>query len=132
MPWLWTQKEMTPRQLKQGSRTLADWWLGGQPPVSQDHAEARARICRICPLNQDESLFEALAGKAAVAVKRAMELKHRLKLTLPDEQELKICSACGCCLKLKPWVPLSVILKDGVPDYFEKLAPMCWIRTEKP
>ena len=61
-------------------------------------------------------------------VQAALALKHNMKLELDEDPKLGICEACGCDLRLKVWVPGEVVMKDGRPDYFEKLHPLCWIR----
>lgn len=111
---------------------LTHWLVEGTEPVSAQLAEARARICRTCPLNMDEGLYEDVVGLAAAMVQVAFEIKHRRKLTVEGEEKLHICDACGCDLKLKVHAPASVLFVDGTPGYFEKLAPMCWIRDEGP
>lgn len=118
------------KQLHSGTSALAYWWLEGQPPVNPSLAQARANICKTCPKNQSATLFEELTGTAAVAVKKALELKHSMKLTLQNESELGMCEACGCKLELKVWTPSTVLFRNGKPDYFNKLDPNCFIRSE--
>lgn len=111
---------------------LTHWLIEGTEPVPAQLAEARACICRACPLNMDEGLYEDVVGLAAAMVQVALEIKHRRKLTVEGEEALHICDACGCDLKLKVHAPASVLFAEGTPDYFEKLSPQCWIRSEKP
>jgi hypothetical protein len=117
-------------RLRSGASALSYWWLEGEEPVSQDLAQARANICKTCPKNQDPSLFEALTGTAAVAVKKALELKHERRLSVEGENLLNVCEACGCDLKLKVFVPMKVVLRTGLPDYFTDLVPNCWLLSE--
>lgn len=117
-------------QLRTGTSDLAYWWLEGQPPVNAALAQARANICKTCPMNQSATLFEELTGTAAVAVKKALELKHSMKLTLRNESELGMCEACGCVLTLKCWTPGKVLFRAGKPEYFERLESGCWVRSE--
>ena len=122
---------MTSRQIIKGAQTLTDWWLEGNPPVSQDHAQARANICKLCPLNQHPDLFEQFTSLALHRIRSAFALKHRMNLNLLGEDQLNICEPCGCQIQLKAWVPIEVIVKDQVkPEYFNRLHESCWIRIE--
>lgn len=114
---------------KTGTQDLAFWWLKGLPPEPLEVAQARAEVCKVCPLNQDDLLFEPLIAAAGRALKAAFKQKHALDLHVQDEESLQTCAACGCPLQLKVWAPAKMILRDGKkPDYFKNLDPDCWIR----
>lgn len=115
------------KQLAKGAMNLLGWWNSEEPPVPLGIAEHRASICKRCPLNQDDTLFEPLARIAAVAVKKMFEKKHLMNLKLSDERELRICSACGCELRLKVFEPLELILEQMKPKEFAALDENCWI-----
>lgn len=110
-------------QLSRGAATLAKWWLEGEPPVSLDEANRRADVCRMCPKNEpaDGWWDGGLAARAALALKRKMKLK------LEDEQELGVCNACGCILKLKVWVPMEVAARMPAEEK-KRLWFRCWIK----
>lgn len=108
---------------------MSYWWLEGQAPVAQPLAQARANICMACPMNESATGLDKLSVAVARRVRAALAKKHTMNLTLEEEDRLGLCAACGCHLQLKPWTPGVVIFKDGRPDYFDDLAPTCWVRV---
>lgn len=122
------------RNLIKGAARVARWWLGGQPPVEQTLAIRRASTCLTCPLNQSGTLFDELTGKAAVAVRAAMGLKHEMNLKLPGDAEagLHVCTACGCELKLKVWQSWGLIMGQMSLEEQKALDDRCWIHKETP
>jgi len=62
---------------------------------------------------------------------RTVDLKNRVKLSLPNERKLAICDACGCALRLKVWVPLAHINNTMELGDAEKLHADCWVRKER-
>lgn len=106
-------------------------WLGeGGKPVPQEQAQHRAHVCLQCPLNVKKPLWELFAGAAAMLVHRQIELKNNLDLHVQDEEELNICTACGCILKLKVWQPLKFIEQNLTDEHRRNLDRFCWIFEE--
>lgn len=58
---------------------------------------------------------------------RAFERKKAMKLHLQGEEQLRICGACGCDLKLKVWEPKELIDEQMSAKQKEALHPSCWI-----
>lgn len=122
----------TARQLNEGTRSLAYWWLQGYPPVLPGTAALRASVCKACPMNLPEGLFAPLTAAASRFMANAFAAKWRMNLHVEGEEDLQVCDACGCELKLKVWEPREVIFRAGnkVPGYFAKLHADCWVRKE--
>lgn len=92
------------------------------------HAQGRANVClRPCPKNKEMGLYEGLAKWQAGILRRQLEAKNDLKLSVIGEEALHVCSACGCNLALKVHVPLPFILET---TDLEELDPNCWILRE--
>lgn len=121
---------MTGSKIKRGVRDLAFWWLEDEPPVNKELAQARANICMICPINESESGYQ-IVGMIARKVQAALGLKHKMQLTVNEEDKLGMCGACGCNLKLKVWTPMKILFRNGdKPDYIGDTHSTCWIRSE--
>lgn len=103
-------------------------WLGaGGKPVPPPHAQGRANGCLVCPLNKRMGLYEGLAKWQAGILRRQVEAKNELNLSVVGEENLHVCSACGCNLGLKVHVPIAVI---AATTDMNKLHPNCWIIPE--
>jgi hypothetical protein len=94
--------------------------LGNRGLVGQATADARAKICSTCPLNQDvsgcwwcrglaEKLFTLIGARTTVHAAR-----------------LKQCGVCGCSLKAKIWLPQDVAQK--VSEGY-KFPSWCWLNA---
>src|SRR5690349_8834556 len=103
-------------------------WLGeGGQPVSFALSYSRAVTCSTCPLNVQRPLYEALAEPVAALLRRQIEVKAKLQLVTPLDEQLHVCNACGCVLTLKVHAPLEHARGTLDPD---ELPAHCWIRTE--
>lgn len=103
-------------------------WLGaGGNPVPPPHAQGRANGCLTCPMNKRMGLYEGLAKIGAGILRRQIEAKNDLKLSVNGEENLHVCDACGCNLALKVHVPIAFIIETTDVD---ALHPNCWIRKE--
>lgn len=116
------------RSIQKGVATLADWVGSGAIPVPPNVAERRAQTCISCPKNQEGG---AITDAIADAIRSQTIVKNSLGLSTDFEDRLKTCSACGCNLRLKVWVPLDTI--QAHTDEATKAAfdPSCWIRNEQ-
>ncbi len=103
-------------------------WLGsGAECVSQEVAEERASICRLCTKNQPG---EALDETVAAAVKRYLEFKNQMELKVPKEEELLSCKGCDCQLKLLIWETQDRIVKQTDAAERASAPGHCWkLRT---
>lgn len=72
-------------------------------------------------------LYEGLAKWQAGVLRRQLEAKNDLKLSVVGEENLHVCAACGCNLALKVQVPIVII---AATTEFSKLHPECWIIKE--
>lgn len=109
------------------SETLLDWLGAGQKPVPKKEAYRRAEICSRCTKNRPgNKLTQAVAN----AIREQTAARAKMQLAVPNEQDLKTCSACGCHLPLKVWVPLNHILENTEEATLHNLHPDCWMLPE--
>jgi hypothetical protein len=124
------------REAKQAHDVLVDWLGSNAKPVSPRVSQRRADQCngRItglpCPLHVEKPLKELFVGSALVPVKKRLEAKSMLKLTIDGEENLHVCDACGCLLKLKVHTPIDVILENTRAEDMQALHPDCWVLKE--
>lgn len=110
---------------------LKDWLGEGGTPVNSGLAAQRAVICRDCPENRAPLWWEKMTKEPIAAVIRSqLALKHDLNLAVEHEDDLHMCRVCGCCIRLKVWVPISHIKKHTSPEQLLKFPNWCWIRDE--
>lgn len=121
-----------------GLKTLKDWGDEGFVPVPQAEAQARSDVCtgRIsrhpCPFNQNATF--PLVGPVAETIKRHVEKKNQLKLSVLGEDTLRACKICQCHLGLKIHVPIRTLLAQMTRqtiENFKTQMPKCWI-NQKP
>ncbi len=116
--------------LAAGAKTLVDWISSGAEAVSSEKSSARAAICVGCPKNVRGDLTSFFTRPAAEAIRAAISSKNEMKLSTPDDENLSICDACGCVLKLKVHLPLERI-KSNMDDATKaELDPRCWVLKE--
>lgn len=112
-----------------GASVLTDWLGSGGVPVSRKVAQKRANVCLSCPLNDTGEW--TFSDEIASRIKSQRQSKTALNLSLEKESEIGHCSACGCHLPLKVWVPLETIHEHTSSEVYDKLDPACWIKTEQ-
>ena len=119
-----------------GAAALADW-LGGEAPVWNVGAEMRAEICvkgnggKPCPLNCAPGWWERhVKDPIARWITRELEEKHRMNLATPYDDQLGMCRACGCCIKLKVWTPASVLRHHVTKKHLNHAPGYCWMKKE--
>lgn len=106
-------------------RTIAKWWTQGKfRLVSQEQAEARAAVCAACPMNQDVS-FGCFSCKALLALVGQVIGTRKTAV----DKSLNWCSACGCRISLKCWVPKRV-LDAAEAGNSTTYHPSCWRNSE--
>lgn len=113
-----------------GAALLKDWLGEGADPVPMWVAERRAYICELCPENRPGNMWEVVKHAVADWIKGQIEVKRKIQLSLTNENKLGMCSACGCCNRLKCWVPIEHIKEHTPPETLSKLDSSCWIRGE--
>ena len=111
--------------------TMRSWLGEGGRPVEKGLAQSRADMCRRCKFNRAGIITE-FGGDA---VKLYLEAKARRRLGVFGEVGLRICSLCGCSLKLKIWVPHVHIRRYQKEETRQRIAagmPSCWqLRNDK-
>lgn len=118
------------KEIVGGAGALAEWLGDGMEPVEQPVAEMRARGCVRCPLNDTKTSFlDKIIGLFADKLHTVMEVKNQLKLRTEKDDQLGVCDACGCHMKLKVWAPKETILANTTPVTYAALDPLCWIRS---
>lgn len=120
-----------------GSLILKDWLGDGAVPVPPEQAQNRADVCirgvegHACPHNKDG--FEPIE-EAAEFIRRQVEQKNQLQLSVEGEEQLKTCQICWCHLPLKVHVPMEHILAQTTEKmaakFQEQAPPNCFMLTE--
>lgn len=112
-------------------------WLGEGVPVPQEYANGRAVACLIgdngnpCPHNRSPKWWEKLfKDPIAAAIREQLEVKNRMKLATPHDEQIHMCSICGCCLSLKVWTPIEFIKAHTSPREREQFPTWCWQKIE--
>lgn len=114
-----------------GMATLGSWLGAGAVPVLAELSEARAQTCLKCPQHGQGDWKAYFTKKAADVVQRQLEERTKLKLETTVDDQLGVCMACDCPMKLKVHVGLKHIL-DRIPaDSKAKLDKNCWILAEE-
>ena len=118
------------RSVAAGGSTLVDWLKSGAEAVPKERAEQRAAVCVACPLNERGTLESFFTRMASEAIRGALNLKREYKLETTRDENLGVCAACKCPMKLKVWLKIDEIAKRLQPDARAALHPSCWIPDE--
>ena len=119
-----------------GAALLRDWLGDDGIPVNEMIAEFRAQRCIMgndgepCPLNSHENWWDKVKHAVADWIRAQLSLKHKMNISLADDPHLHMCSACGCCLKLKVWVPNKHLRDHTSKEVLDKTVSYCWMRKE--
>lgn len=113
-----------------GTQVLFAFKLAGSPLVSQEEANRRAAICRVCPMNLMWSQSCSVCAKVENAVQAVVgnvRTKH--------DQQLFSCSICACSLKAAVHIPNAILNKANNAEMnraFELAAEAfnCWHRPD--
>lgn len=114
-----------------GLAILREWLGDDSKPVSTLQACARSVSCVKCEMHRPARWWDTIKHAVATAIKRHLEIKNKVGLRVDLEEELGMCKACGCCVRLKIWVPLKHIEAHQTEDVWNKLAPNCWMLRER-
>lgn len=120
------------KALVAGAKTLNEYLDSGEPPVPADLAHRRAVVCSACPLNEEGDFTKWFTVPAAELIKRQIEKASSRQLTTPRDDDLHLCTACHCPLRLKIHIPIDWIIKRLSPEQTQKLhqGKSCWILQE--
>lgn len=113
-----------------GAAILKDWLGDGGAPVAPVVAEARAMVCVNCPENRAPYWWEKAKNSIADAIRAHLVVKQQSGLRVSHEDEIHMCRVCGCCLRLKVWVPIEHIKEHTTPETLAKLPSHCWLLKE--
>lgn len=119
-----------------GIALINDWLGDSGRPVAPIVANFRAQRClhgnngEPCPNNVEPNWWDRIKSTIAETIRMQLEIKHRLNLTVDEETDLNMCSACGCCLKLKVWTPIDHIKEHTDQKTLDKMPNFCWIKKE--
>jgi len=123
------------RQTADGAAVLDDWLGEGGEPVPLHQAELRTTSCltgdngKPCRFNRAPKWWEKMfKDPIAAAIRKHIAIKNQIGLHLSHEKDLHMCSRCGCCLLLKPFVPIEHIKAHHRPEI--EYPPYCWIAKE--
>lgn len=131
------------RQTQTGAAILTEWLGDGLRPVSKSEANSRMRVClhgnngEPCPENRAGKWWEKSKDAIAETIRTLMIVKHQMNVQEPDrfllthEDELFMCRACGCCLRLKAWTPIEHIHHHLDEETKAKLPAYCWILKDQ-
>jgi len=118
------------KNIKVGMATLVDWFGKGASPVDKQVAEMRASVCVRCPMNQAGSWTDRWGEYADTVLGVFWWLKTKGCESTQDEN-LHICTACDCPMRVKIWVPREMI-DDHLPESTKaKLWSECWMRKNE-
>lgn len=124
------------KQTASGAELLADWLGDAAKPVHEMVAEMRSQHCiagdngNPCPLNVEPNWWGRVKHVIADWILGELELKHQMNLKVSCEEQLHMCKACGCCLRLAVWVPKATYARHKLSIPLEKLPAFCWKRKE--
>lgn len=124
------------RALAAGASVLVDWVRSREDAVPANVSASRASTCahlnngKPCPRNTPGDWTAFFTTPASEAIKRELEKRRDMQLETPFDDELHVCDACLCPLKLKVHVPIDRIWSKLLPESKAALAPGCWILSE--
>jgi hypothetical protein len=108
---------------------LREWLGAGGVPVKHETAAIRAFICEYCPENVAAKWWEFAKDPIAAVIRQHLQLKHEMKIFVPNEEALNMCRRCGCCIRLKVHVPIEHIKNHITPEQLAEYARACWIKN---
>lgn len=116
-----------------GAAAPLEWLRSGREAVPSEQSARRAAVCtggeggEKCPCNGSPNLAQWFTVKAQQLLQLELERRLDLKLSTPFDENLGVCSACLCPMKLKVHTPTDIILKHMKPEVRKDLDPRCWI-----
>lgn len=111
------------KHIPHGLKVISEWLGSGGEVVDKETAQERANTCLKCPSNVEGS---AVTAAVAGAIKRHLEVKNRLGLTVDGAKKLKMCNYCGCQLNLLIWQKQEKVESELSDMEKESLPAFCW------
>lgn len=116
------------RQANIGRKILRDWLGADGVPVPIEQAQARANVCLNCPKNDKGQWIWSTAASALIGMR--LRLRTTMNIHLQGEDDLGVCDACGCVLRLKLHTPYRHIARHTTPEMISKYPDACWLKQE--
>lgn len=114
---------LTLSAVKQGTKTIVDWWLHGKQKVDKAQANERARICATCyanvPPDDCTTCSQSVLREISEAVVNGEETDY--------DGYLKACAICSCQLRAKVWLPLDILKRNMPSEQRARLPSHCWL-----
>lgn len=114
-----------------GAKILVDWIKSGAEAVPAEQAEKRALVCSRCPLNERGDFSRWFTVPVSEAIRATIADRNGMGLKTSHDEQLSICGACLCPLKLMVHIPLEMKLKSMNQESKDALWENCWIRAEQ-
>lgn len=110
----------------QGTRTLANWFMGGMQRVSDEEIRRRGSICSPCAFNRQPE------GCTSCNMPALMEVVNTVVggKDLPGDGDLRGCAVCMCSLRAKTRIPLLILRKHTSAEQLSKFPRHCWMLDE--
>ena len=118
-------------QVAVGAKVIVKWINSGAEAVPAAQSESRAQGCLVCPKHMKGDLLSFFTVQAQAAIQFALNQRREWKLSTTVDDQLQVCDACSCPMKLKVHMPLAAILTDLPEDSKAALDPNCWILREQ-
>lgn len=114
-----------------GLAILREWLGDDGVPVPAVDAVRRSQSCLQCSENVAPGWWDRMKNQVARAIRKHLEIKHRIWLSVEREKDLHMCRACGCCTRLKIWTPLKHIEAHQSAEVWAGLPLNCWMLLER-
>ena len=115
------------KRVAAGVVLLIEWLGSGAKPVEQSLADKRAEICATCPKNGKGGILSYFTQPMADKIRTQMEMRGDLQLKTQHDEQLGVCEACLCPLRLKVFTPIEHVLAHTSDEVKKELVPQCWI-----
>lgn len=113
-----------------GGALLLEWEESKLPPEPADVSARRASFCVECPRNGKGDFTRWFTIPVSNLLKQRIQRLHQLELKTPYDDQLGVCEACECPLKLKVHTPMQLVLKHLKPEAKSMLWEKCWILNQ--
>lgn len=117
------------KHMPQGISIITEWLGDGGQVADAEEAQARADICtgrlsgKACDQND---LSFSVTKPVALAVKRYLEVKNKIRLRVAGERRLGVCRVCTCNLRLLVHEPIDQVRAEMTDEERERLPSFCW------
>lgn len=121
------------KKVAAGVKVLLDWLGSSGRAVPRELAEKRAAVCIACPKNKDGDWTAMFTNPVSEMLRLQLGIKNDLKLTTSKDDQLHVCQACACPLKLKVFTPIRHIvdnMDEATKARLQPKEPVCWIISE--